>query len=268
MQIRANHVMKTLVVAGLAATVLAVAPALGADLVTKAPVAPVTSWTGFYAGVNAGYGFGDASTTATPGDPNGQRPIFGIVNVATASSTFDRSGGLGGVQAGYNWQFSPRWVAGIEADFDWADLAGDGASATTLFGGSNPATFSASQKIEWLGTLRARLGYLSTENLLLFATGGLAYGKVNETTSTALPAGATNSIGNFNYGYGLAGSMAGRIASPGRNRAPRWVGAPVPAPNLRSAAASPSSWNIFMSISAAAPSPAARSTTARNMAAY
>jgi outer membrane immunogenic protein len=149
------------------------------------------------------------STTATPGDPNGQRPIFGIVNVATASSTFDRSGWLGGVQAGYNWQFSPRWVAGIEADFDWADLAGDGASATTLFGGSNPATFSASQKIEWLGTLRARLGYLSTENLLLFATGGLAYGKVNETTSTALPAGATNSIGNFNYGYGCGGIYGG-----------------------------------------------------------
>jgi outer membrane immunogenic protein len=108
-----------------------------------------------------------------------------------------------------------------------------------------------------------RLGYLSTEHLLLYATGGLAYGKVNETTSTVLPAGATNSIGNFNYGYGFGGIYGGPdcFAGAQSRTSMGWsAGAEL-------AAASPSSWNIFMSISAATPSPAARSTTARNMAA-
>jgi outer membrane immunogenic protein len=98
-----------------------------------------------------------------------------------------------------------RWLAGIEADFDWSDIAGNGSAPTTIFFGNNAATLNASRKVEWFGTLRARIGYLATPDLLLFATGGLAYGKVSESANVVLPPGVSNSQGNFGTGYACGG---------------------------------------------------------------
>lgn len=96
-------------------------------------------------------------------------------------------------------------MAGVEADFDWSDIGGNGSGPTVIFLGNNPATLNVSQKVEWFGTLRARVGYLATADLLLFATGGLAYGKVNESASIVLPPGVANSQGNFGTGYACGG---------------------------------------------------------------
>jgi outer membrane immunogenic protein len=131
--------------------------------------------------------------------------IAGKPVIPALAASYDRNGWLGGVHAGYDWQFSPRWLVGIEADFDWADLSGGGSSATSFLSGQSTGTFNASQKIDWFGTLRARLGVLPTPDLLLYATGGLAYGKVNDSANSVMDLGQSNSIGNFGYGFGCGG---------------------------------------------------------------
>ena len=174
----------------------------------KAPVAPVVapySWTGFYVGANGGYGWNDSSATETPGDPASafvSPGPFGPTVIPQASTSFNPKGAFGGVQAGYNWQFDRNWVAGIETDFQGADIKGD---STTLLNSSNIANFfnlNTSQKVEWFGTLRARLGYLPVSSLLLYATGGLAYGKVNESASLGIASpGFITSITVLPFGW-------------------------------------------------------------------
>jgi outer membrane immunogenic protein len=101
--------------------------AFAADIAVKAPPsapAPVYSWTGWYAGVNAGASFGSVKTDFSAA------PIASTaVGVTTTSITFpgaggfagsdreDPSGFIGGGQIGYNWQYSPLIVVGLEADF-------------------------------------------------------------------------------------------------------------------------------------------------------
>jgi outer membrane immunogenic protein len=206
--------MRGIFVAGIAVATLCGTSALAADLPARAPVykaapEPVSTWTGFYIGGNGGYGWKNTRVTETPGDPNTANVVLGQTNVPPATTSFDRKGWLGGVQAGYNWQLNERWVAGVETDFDWSDFNGSGSAPTTIAFGATPASFNASQKIEWFGTFRARLGYLPINNLLLYATGGLAYGKVNESANAVLPAGVSNSAGNFGFEYACGGIYGG-----------------------------------------------------------
>jgi outer membrane immunogenic protein len=159
------------------------ASALAADMPVKAPPPVAPSWTGFYAGLNAGYAVGHRNVDFLPTD--------GAVVILTCgaggfgcppSRAFDISGGLGGVQIGYNWQFAPTALVGLEADFDGSRIRGGGTSTFNWggFGPASPAVFDASQNVKWFGTVRARLGWLPTSNFLLYATAGLAYGRVEE----------------------------------------------------------------------------------------
>jgi outer membrane immunogenic protein len=177
--------------------------AFAADMALKAPAAaaaPLPSWTGFYAGVNAGGTFGDGSlsTTGTPVsfDPAGLllgAPATMNALAAVLNSSAPRSGGqfIGGGQIGYNYQFAPAFVAGLEADIQ--GLAGSGGTSTAVttssfapfgFPANNyGATASFSQRLDYLGTVRGRIGYLATPSLLAYATGGLAYGGANVGSS-------------------------------------------------------------------------------------
>jgi outer membrane immunogenic protein len=192
---------------GFALFIASVSAANAADIAarpySKAPpyVAPIASWTGFYVGANGGYGWQNNSASVSPGDPNTSATSLGQVNVPPVAASFDTNGALGGIQAGYNWQFDPKWLVGIEADFDWSDIKGNGSAPTTIAFGATPATFFASQKLDWFGTVHARLGYLPTNNLLLYGTGGLAYGKVNGSASIVTAPGQSNSAGNFGFEY-------------------------------------------------------------------
>jgi outer membrane immunogenic protein len=172
------------------------------------------SWTGLYAGLNGGYGWANSGATALPGDPLTQSLSFGQPVVPPMSTSLDASGGLGGAQIGYNWQVAGRSVVGVEADIAAADLKSGAAVPSTLFG-TQPATFDVSRSIDWFGTVRGRIGFLAAPDLLLYATGGFAYGRVGESASVSLPPGVSNSIGNFGYAfacgpfYGLGACFAG-----------------------------------------------------------
>jgi outer membrane immunogenic protein len=180
--------MKKSILGLVAISALIAGPAMAADLrmPVKAPYAPppvVTSWTGFYIGVNGGYGWNKDTGSSTCVNPTGGSAgcDFGVGNVARPS------GGLFGGQIGYNWQTGPA-VFGIETDLQWADISGSGSApdlcCQPVATPASTGTFAASSKLDWFGTVRGRLGFTIGNNALLYGTGGLIYG--HETVSDSL----------------------------------------------------------------------------------
>jgi outer membrane immunogenic protein len=110
------------------------------------------------------------------------------------------AGGFGGFEGGYNWQFNHQWLAGVETDFDWSHIDGTGTSNFILGSGlPAPSNFTASQNIRWFGTVRARLGYLPADNLVVYGTGGFAYGRIDE--NVALNSQGTPNVNNGGNSY-------------------------------------------------------------------
>lgn len=176
--------MKKLWLAAVAGLALSTSAAFAADLgqpYVKAPPPPppAPGWTGFYLGVNGGYGW-----NRNTGD------LF-CVDVAfcpeATGNLLKPKGGLAGGQIGYNWQ-SGIVVYGIEADIQWANIH-DSATVATAEPGLD---FDASQKLDWFGTVRGRLGITpwSQGGALLYVTGGLIYG--GEKTSASLETATTS----------------------------------------------------------------------------
>ncbi len=146
----------------------------------KAPpaVEAAASWTGLYVGVHGGYASGDRRVAFASNDP-----LSATINPRDPlqNSRYDTRGGFGGFQIGYNWQVLPQWVLGLEADVSAGKLIGTGNSANISSIGA--AVFASSERVEWFGTARARFGFLATPQLLLYGTGGLAYGEVEHSAN-------------------------------------------------------------------------------------
>ncbi|MGE0565970.1 MAG: outer membrane protein [Pseudolabrys sp.] len=142
-------------------------PSLAADLprpAYKAPVyvAPIFSWTGFYVGINGGYGFGDGDWTGTSG------------TVSTKPK-----GALFGGTVGFNYQ-TGRWVWGLEGDWDatWMKDRSIGTGICAVGAGCET-------KVAWLATARGRIGY-AWDRWMPYFTGGLAAANVKMTTGAGL----------------------------------------------------------------------------------
>lgn len=145
------------------------------------PAALAQDWTGFYIGFNAGYGWARTSSAITP---NALETGFGAGDPTTNPLPGDlhSDGFIGGAQIGFNKQFN-SFIAGIEADLSYADLdAAKSATGPTFIGGNFQTGLET--KMHWFGTVRGRLGVLAANNLLLYSTGGVAFGNV-KTTLTA-----------------------------------------------------------------------------------
>jgi outer membrane immunogenic protein len=137
--------------------------AFAADMAVKAPPPPpaVTTWTGFYLGVNGGWSGGTSQDSYAFFDPF----------IQNAGPNFHQNGGLAGVTYGDNWQFG-RGVLGFEGDFDLADINGSYTNPTFC------GTASCFTRLKNFSTDRVRLG-VDLNGWLLFATGGLGFGQVN-----------------------------------------------------------------------------------------
>lgn len=201
-----------------------------------APPPPPALWTGFYAGLNAGGGWGatnNATTVSAPLldavafaannlDPKNQLPGTGLINGSTALANsgvanVNQSGFIGGGQIGYNYQWGQNFVAGLEADIQGSTIRGSGSytgasqdhiawrdpigippivvvggvpltNAGPCWAGCN-LTRSAlgfgqvTAGVDWMGTVRGRLGYLFTPTMLIYGTGGLAFGGVHGSST-------------------------------------------------------------------------------------
>jgi outer membrane immunogenic protein len=152
------------VYAGLLVATLA-APSFAADLPRpsyKAPVysAPAFSWSGYYVGINAGYGFGKSRWTDT---------TFG-----GTTGDFNVKGAVVGATLGYNIQ-TGVWVYGIEGDIGVSTIKG---TDNTICGALGCET-----KNTWLGTARGRLGY-SFDRWLPYLTAGAAFGDIKGSNGT------------------------------------------------------------------------------------
>jgi outer membrane immunogenic protein len=207
--------MKKLLISAIAALGLIRTPAVAADMARKAPPppppAPVPTWTGWYAGVNAGASFGNVKTdfnvtpigtTAVPNVP----PLLNSPGFAFSNREYP-DGFIGGGQIGYNWQYSPLIVVGLEADFQGA-LEKDSSNLTNSFSGfirippggiipntAGTADTNYSTQIDWFGTVRARIGYVwGNGEVMSYITGGLAYGEVKIN--------GTNTVGALVLGVG------------------------------------------------------------------
>jgi outer membrane immunogenic protein len=242
---------KKLLLGGLAlSSVLSAVAANAADLPPAPPVAvPASSWTGFYAGGNIGYSFGNVRTDLS-GSVNsisfpGVLPITNAPAPFADSSSQRLNGVIGGGQIGLNYQFNPKWVLGLEFDIQGSGerdsrtvidpfsatvciiaLAGPICGLTGV--GTGTATTGYDAKIDWFGTARGRLGYLINDQILLYATGGLAFGNVKLSGATAAavvnlgtpitPAPAAFSGSKTNAGFAVGGGIEGRFLyslSPG-----------------------------------------------------
>ena len=178
------------------------ASAFAADMPVKyRPVAaPAFSWTGVYAGASAGYGWDRTSDDYVCRD-GAAGLIFGGCGVAPAGTvpppaSFKGSGWLAGLQAGYNYQMGAI-VAGVEVDDSWSRIRGDGTSNFLLVGASN---IVSKQNLDSFGTIRGRLGWLPSQQWLIYATGGVAFGQANRDVVLNGPQAAiAGNVGPFGF---------------------------------------------------------------------
>jgi outer membrane immunogenic protein len=177
-----------LIKAGVAALALLTVPfaAQAADMPIKGPIykgAPRSvisyyNWTGFYAGVNAGYGFGTSTWSLLPG------------------TSIKPKGALFGGTVGYNWQ-SGAIVYGLEGDFDWSGVKG---SIECV-----PGAVTCETSNRWLATFRGRVGY-AFDRWLPYVTGGGAYGNVKATASL-LGGGASSTSSSSQLGWTVGAGL-------------------------------------------------------------
>ena len=234
--------MKKLLLSSVALATMA-GTAIAADLPSRkapviAPPAPPI-WTGFHAGLNAGGIWNNNnSVTATTWPADAGDAVLNGVVPSGGSAAF-----IGGGQIGYDWQFNNGthgFVAGFETDIQGvAGGGGNGANHGSVIpvdifpdiGGNDFAAVTSansSKSISYLGTVRGRIGYLVTPTLLVYGTGGLAYGGVNMSLGVnqslvPIVAGATG--GDTGYGYSnYANTQVGWTAGGGMEWmfAPNW----------------------------------------------
>jgi outer membrane immunogenic protein len=181
-------------------------------------------WTGFYLGVNAGGTWSSnnaVDTVAFPGPCSCLTvPTISATGAALANFSVSRNDNgafIGGGQIGYNYQFSPSWVAGIEADIQVVAASTSNTQFNSALANPNFPTIpifetaDALGRVDYLGTARGRIGFLINRTLLIYGTGGLAYGGVHartditQTIGVAPPAFSSGSLNNTHAGWTAGG---------------------------------------------------------------
>jgi outer membrane immunogenic protein len=146
-------------------------------------VAPY-NWSGFYAGINGGYGWGSSD-----------------FSTAIGTGSFDTDGGLVGGTLGYNWQLGST-VFGAEGDLDWTNLRGSALC--------NGGATVCETKNNWLGTLRGRVGY-AADRFMPYVTGGLAVGDIKSSIAGVGSSDSTKA--GWTVGGGLEFALPARLTA-------------------------------------------------------
>ena len=193
---RRVHVAAALLLA--IATFATSAPVVAADLpqapppMPRAPAfvpVPVYNWSGFYIGINGGWGFGTSNWTNSLAFPG-------------STGNFDLSGGVAGGTVGANWQIN-NFVVGVEGDIDWSNIKGSTSNGFCV--GTTCTTENT-----WLGTIRGRAGF-AADRILFYGTAGGAFGSIKATGA----AFTNTSSAQFGWtaGAGIEGALTDNLTA-------------------------------------------------------
>lgn len=201
---------------------------------------PLYDWNGFYVGVNAGYGGGnfehpfqiigpdENGEYPDPEEPYPEEPYPegpyeatddlpdpgpGQIILATGSADVTAGGFLFGVQGGYNWQFDPNFLIGIEGDIQGTNIEGrvsvsitDETGALLMPGDSLDAELGTN--LDWFATIRPRIGWVN-DRFVVYATGGLAWGQTTSSITATLADSTLidESITNDRFGWTIGAGI-------------------------------------------------------------
>jgi outer membrane immunogenic protein len=173
----------TVALVALGATVPALAADLPARTYTKAPayVAPIYNWTGFYIGGHIGGAFSSDSN------------FGGLTTGNNGNARF-----LGGLQGGYDYQFAPNWVLGVEGQYSWL--------ANNNGGIAFPGGFVYTNNQRALASVTGRVGYTWGPGLL-YVKGGYAFSDNNESVTLAGVPTAVAFSGDHSNGYTVGAGL-------------------------------------------------------------
>jgi outer membrane immunogenic protein len=224
---------------------------------------PAPLWTGFYAGINAGYGLGTTATTQnsswalndnwaqwesyasrSPTGCNGKNgrvscssytdPNYGTSSIANAGiANLTQGGAVGGAQLGYNYNFLTKYVIGVESDFQGSSIQGSGSysglssdSYSRSNNGKHYYNYSGTRNfvgvgkndagLTWLGTARAKVGYLITPYLMLYGSGGLSFGS-SWSSSKNYSFALSDTVENDNGSIALSKSILPSMSTGNKN---------------------------------------------------
>jgi len=178
--------------------------AFAADLTPAPPPPPVYSWNGFYAGLNVGADIGSDSFATIPGGTLATIPFDGSLGWGRGTSS-SNVGFVGGGQIGYNWQPLPWAVLGLETDIQ--GIAANDNINNVFFSAVAPGEGTVRDEFSghrsWFGTVRGRIGFTlnSYPQLMIYATGGFAYGGGSSSAQTTAFDTADNVVGFFPFGH-------------------------------------------------------------------
>jgi outer membrane immunogenic protein len=205
--------MKKFVLAGAAIIAMGMSgPATAADkAVYKAePVAYDYNWTGFYIGGHVGAAWGSSNQSFYQSNAAPFNALqFAAVNLGQGQNAH----GLGGFHGGYNLQVTPNVLLGLEADISWA-LGGNTALGVQLYRNDTGAAvfnnfLNMSNNINWLSSVRGRLGFIAANNVLIYGTGGAAWMRRTTAGNVNNPTGSNTSSIVTSAGETLSGWVAG-----------------------------------------------------------
>jgi outer membrane immunogenic protein len=184
-----GYFMKRKVLTGLASlTLLDIAAGHAADVARPVyksqpmAVAAAPSWTGWYFGAHAGYRWGSSDFASLPyaADSPSSNDAGTFATYVGRNHKFKPDGVFGGAHFGYNLQYSPNWLVGLEGDWSWGrSKASVAATGTGIDSSGDGFTFRQNSEITltWQATLRARAGYV-IDRSLWYVTGGVAFARV------------------------------------------------------------------------------------------
>jgi len=182
--------MRNLVVVSALGLFVSAASANAADLARRpvapapAPLPPAYSWTGFYLGGHAGAGWGNHDGSAVAITGTGTTAASGVVGSES------NVGFIGGAQGGFNYALTPNWMLGVEGDFTWTDIStSQSAGLLTAGGVAVPGSVAFTRDLNWLASVRGRLGY-TWDRFMVYGTGGAAWADYDGTAFATLATGA------------------------------------------------------------------------------
>nr|WP_249788093.1 TonB-dependent receptor [Bradyrhizobium sp. NBAIM01] len=185
---------------------------------TEAVPATAWTWSGFHAGGHVGYAWGTAKTHAGFIETTTETPLFGNTQLAS----LDHAGV--GIQTGYDWT-AGRLVAGIEGHFTYGNQRGRSAStcpgavcnpALTLL--DAPMSADLSYRLDWLATVRGRIGVAVTPETLAYVSAGVPLGtvaasaSVSGTTAAGVDFTTRYSVDTFRFGWAVGAGIETRLA--------------------------------------------------------